>query len=206
MSIDELYHKYHASRQDERLGMFVRVAEHGSIQKVLYPGCFVHITPSFVYPQVTYVDTEQRARKFFASEAALDLVQKRKQYASTPLWQFHHQDYRKPRSEADESFDLLVSQYAGFISEHCKRYLRVGGWLLANNSHGDAGLAHLDKDFVCVAAVKRRGERFTLTTEQLETYFVPKKKIAITRRYLQQLGRGLGYKKSAFAYLFQRVQ
>ena len=36
--------------------------------------------------------------------------------------------------------DVLLSQYAGFISEPCKGYLRAGGVLVANNSHGDARL------------------------------------------------------------------
>jgi spermidine synthase len=34
----------------------------------------------------------------------------------------------------DAGVDLLVSLYAGPVWEHCRRYLRPGGWLLANTS------------------------------------------------------------------------
>lgn len=44
-------------------------------------------------------------------------------------------------------FDLLISQYAGFISDTCINYLKVNGYLLVNNSHADAGLAAIDKDY-----------------------------------------------------------
>ena len=50
-------------------------------------------------------------------------------------------------AEAEKSFDLLISQYAGFVSQHCKKYLKIGGILLVNNSHGDASMAKLDDDY-----------------------------------------------------------
>ena len=53
----------------------------------------------------------------------------------------------------DGSVELVISQYAGFVSENCKRYLPRGGYLIANNSHGDAGLASCDREFKFVAVV-----------------------------------------------------
>lgn len=41
-------------------------------------------------------------------------------------------------------FDLLVSLYAGFISEACDHLPTVGCLLLANSSHGDAALVALE--------------------------------------------------------------
>ena len=200
-----LYEKYHSSRADERLGMFSALGQHFPIRRVLYPGSFVHATPSFVFPDVTYVDMESRARLFFTSPAARKLVSERKIYTQEAQIQFHHQDYAKPLPEEDASFDLLISQYAGFVSQRCKRYLKIGGWLAANNSHGDASMAHWDDDYAFVAALYRRAERFRFEAEGLDRFFVPKKEINVTREYLEKTQRGIGYQHSAFAYIFVRT-
>lgn len=200
-----LYSKYHLDRADERQAMFEAIAEHFNIEHVLYPGCFVHVTPSFVFPKVTYVDTERRAEQFFAAPELQKLLSERKLYAQDAQVLFHYQDYTKQLPEHDESFDLLISQYAGFISQHCKQYLKIGGWLLANNSHGDASMAYLDDDYKLVGGVNRQGEKFNFSTSRLEDYFIPKKDVLITKEYLEKIQRGIGYKKSAFAYVFRRT-
>lgn len=200
-----LYDKYHLDRADERFGMFESMATHFSIERVLYPGSFVHVTPSFIFPNVTYVDMERRAKQFFAASELSKLIAKRKVYTDESQIQFHHQNYTKPLPEQDETFGLLVSQYAGFVSQNCKRYLRIGGWLLANNSHGDAGMANLDADYELVGVVNRRGSKFNFSAKNLEKYFIPKKDISITKEYLEKIQRGIGFQKSAFAYVFKRI-
>ena len=37
-------------------------------ERALYPGSYVDLAPSFVWPSVTYVDTDRRAAQFFADE------------------------------------------------------------------------------------------------------------------------------------------
>ena len=200
-----LYHKYHLDRADERFGMFESLAKHFSIERVLYPGSFVHVTPSFIFPKVTYVDLEHRAKQFFAAPELQKLISERKAYPQEAQIQFHYQDYTKCLPECDESFELLISQYAGFVSQYCQRYLKIGGWLLANNSHGDAGMAYLDDDYELVGVVSRRSDKFSFSVNKLEEYFVPKKDVPITKEYLEKIQRGIGYQKSAFAYVFKRV-
>ena len=41
--------------------------------------------------------------------------------------------------------------------EHARRYVRQGGWLLANTSHGDASLAALDLSLRLTAVVHHPG-------------------------------------------------
>ena len=200
-----LYHKYHLDRADERFGMFESLAKHFSIERVLYPGSFVHVTPSFIFPKVTYVDMEQRAKQFFATPELQQLISERKIYSQEAQVQFHHQDNVKHLPECDESFELLISQYAGFVSQYCRRYLKIGGWLLANNSHGDASMAYLDDDYELVGVVNRRSDKFSFHVNKLEGYFVPKKDVPITKEYLEKIQRGIGYQKSAFAYVFIRT-
>ena len=204
-----LYVKYHTSRDDERRGLFaIAQAEFGTVRG-LYPGCFVHVTSSFFIEQMAYVDSDVRAAKFFNSGEARALAEREKVYETKAEIIFYRQDYSAPLPLAEETFDLLVSQYAGPVSEHCKRYLRPGGILIANNSHGDAGLADNDPDFELVAVINRRGQRFTLSTRDLTAYFLPKTQTlpadqAEARAYLLRLGRGVGYTKRAADYVFRK--
>ena len=78
--------------------------------------------------------------------------------------------------------------------------------LLANNSHGDASMAWLDQDLALVAAINRRGERFSLVETNPDSYFVPKRDHPITREYLERTKRGVAYTRSAFGYVFRRVR
>jgi SAM-dependent methyltransferase len=158
---------------------------------------------------MVYVDSDANAARFFKAGKATALVAREKVYQDDAQVAFYAADYTDALPLVDGSFDLMISQYAGPISEHCKRYLRSGGILIANNSHGDAGLAHNDPDFELVAVIKRRGTHFTLSTRDLDTYFVPKTKAVpknrlAARAYLMDLGRGVGYTTSAADYVFRK--
>jgi len=200
-----LYKQYYVERDFDRLDLFEQLAMQHDIKRVLYPGSYVHITPSFVYPTAVYVDNDKKAKKFFADTTFLDFIAEHKQYAEDATVTFYGQSYTEDFGEEHESFDLLISQYAGFISLHCKAYLKIGGILLVNNSHGDASMASLDDQFELDAIVLRRNGKHRLQRNNLEDYLTPKTDQLITRQYLEEIQRGIGYKKSASMYIFKRV-
>jgi len=201
-----LYNRYFVDNHYERLELFQLLAEKYPIVRVLYPGSFVHVTPSFVFPMTVYVDNDKQAKKFFADPAVYDFIASRKLDDQPASVTFHAADYSADFGEADKSFDLLISQYAGFVSQHCKRYLKIGGLLLANNSHGDASLASLDSDFTLASVVTHRDGKFRLSENDLDSYFIPRSdKIAITKEYIGQIRRGVAYTKSPQAYIFRRM-
>ena len=202
--IPKLYQQYHVDRQDERLELFVIIRTKFLAGSFLYPGCFVHITPAFVFPNATFVDTDRRAKNFFDDPRTLAFVEAAKQYKQKPKMRFLAQDYLE-ELEIDRNYDLLVSQHAGFVSENCKKYLRKGGMLVANNSHGDASLASIDSDFRLVAAIQRRGEHFWISRTGLHEYFVPVKNVQVTRELLFNTKRGVRYKRTASNYVFEKV-
>lgn len=203
-SVLQVYEEYERTRGD-LAGMFSILADAFPIDRVLYPGSYVHLSPSFIFPSVAYVDTDRRAKAFFADHRGTTaLANARKRYDESPEITFHHADYTTDLDEPDEGFDLLISLYAGFVSEACKRYLRVGGWLVANNSHGDASMASIDPGYEFVAAIKHRSGRYRLVSRDLEAYFVPKRDVKVTAELLRSTGRGVGYTRSASAYVFQR--
>lgn len=202
----DLYQQYHVDRNDERLGLFQELLMRYAPRSALYPGSFVHVTPSFVIATVVYVDSDRRAARFFADPAVAELVAARKEYDDEPVIRFHAQSYEKPLEEREASFDLLISQYAGFVSRGCKRYLRVGGHLVANNSHADASMARLDPDYELVAVYKRHGERFAITEKDLDSYMVTKKQPPPSHADLERMQRGPGFVRQAAGYIFERIR
>lgn len=206
MNSNEIYKKYFLDNQFERRDLFQSLQEKYHIQSALYPGSFAHITPSFYIPHVVYVDSDKQAKKFFQDEAGVSkIIAQNKIYTQEPSFRFLPLDYYKPLDLTEQSFDLLISSYAGFVSQPGKKYLKIGGILLANNSHGDAGLAKIDQDYELIGVVNGRQEKYTISEKNLDEYFIPKKQITLTRDYLEQLGKGVGYTKTANFYIFQRI-
>jgi len=205
MGVPGLYKKEYIDKQFERRELFATIAEKYGIRSALYPGSFVHVTPSFTIPRVVYVDSFKGAKKFFDDgEAVRVFIEANKEYAEPASYRFIPMDYAKDLPLAGETFDLLISQWAGPISQTCKEYLKPGGILLANNSHADAGLAYLDPDYEFVAVVKANKGRFSISEKNLPEYFIPKKAQKISLESLIGSGKGIAYTKTASSYLFRK--
>lgn len=73
------------------------------------------------------------------------------------IWRnrFVKKDYRELVEEV-QKYDLLISQYAGFVSKYCKAYLKRDGILIVNDSHGDASMAYLDSEFSLISVVNQQ--------------------------------------------------
>ena len=189
----------------DRLGLFSAVANAIDATTVLYPGSYVDITPSFIWPSTTYVDVDRRANQLFSdSDGVLELLAERGVPGGSSV-QFIHADYTTDLDLVEESFDLLISLYAGFISEHCTEQLRIGGHLLVNPSHGDADMASLDTRYRLLGVVDDSSGDYEVDTSELDAYFVPKRNIEVTIDLLHETGRGVNHTASPFAYLFERV-
>lgn len=197
-------------KQDQHRGdrhrLFTSVAAALDAKHVLYPGSYVDIAPSFVWPSVTYVDIDRRASQFFADEPGVQelLIEHGVEPAAHTV-RFIAANYADQLDLDDGEFDLLVSLYAGFVSEACTRYLRVGGSLLVNTSHGDAAMASIDPHYRLSAVVKSRSGDYRVDARDLDTYLVTKRDVDVTKETLHTTGRGIAYTKSPFAYLFERI-
>lgn len=205
MNAIQTYKNYYIDRDYEQVDLFRLLKNAYEITRVIYPGSYIHISPSFIFTNVAYIDSDKNAIKFFQSEELIAFVHERKEYAEDPQISFHGMDYKNQIKEFHRQFDLLISQYAGFISQVCKDYLRIGGYLLVNNSHGDAGLASLDEDYKLISTVHRTGGKYRLSQTSLEKYFIPKRNILVTKEWLYKTGKGVEYSKTAPLYIFQRI-
>jgi hypothetical protein len=188
----------------DRSGLFAAVADFCPVDRALYPGSYVDLSPSTAFRSVTYVDTDARAARFFADT---DLVRAQLAGRTRPgagqEVRFLPGDYTQPLAVPERSVDLVISLFAGLTWDHARRYLRPGGWLLANTSHGEASLAALNPSLRLVAAVHARGDQYRFVSDRLERYLVPKRPETADADRIRSSGRGITYTTTAFAYLFQ---
>lgn len=192
--------------QGDRQRLFTAVAEFVDAEKVLYPGSFVDLAPSFVWPAVTYVDIDRRAEQFFGDEVGVqELLVEHGVDSGRRSVRFLAANYTDRLSLGEGEFDLLISLYAGFISEACTHYLRLGGTLLVNSSHGDAAMASIDPRYRLLAVVKSGSGKYRVDSRGLDEFLVPKRSVEVTKEMLHASGRGIAYTKTPFAYLFERI-
>ena len=189
----------------DRHRLFTAVADAITATNVLYAGSFVDVAPSFVWPRVTYVDMDRRAKRFFDdADGVAELIAEHGADPAAHQAVFVAADYRDELPLDDESFDLLVSLYTGPALDHVTRYLAPGGVLLANSSHGDVALAALDDRYELIGAVESRSGAYRVVVDGLDRYLVPKRDVDVTADMIRDSGRGIAYTRSAFAYLFRR--
>lgn len=196
-------------KQDQHKGdrwrLFGAVFDVVPAKKVLYPGCYVDLAPSFLYSDVTYSDIDKRANAFFSDRDGVGKILSA--HGVNPVdrsIRFIHADYNL-LDLPDQSFDLLISLYAGFICEPCTRFLQIGGHLLVNPSHGDAAIASIDHQYELAGVVLSQSGDYHVLTSGLDQYLIPKKPIELSPEFIHDHRRGIGYTKSAFAYLFRRI-
>ncbi len=154
---------------------------------------------------VTYLDSDKRTPGFFGdTDGVIEIIAAHAGPAE-PEITFMHGDYTSPLDLPAEHFDLLVSLYAGFISEHCTGHLKIGGTLLVNPSHGDVAMASIDERYELRGAVISQSCNYRVETTDLDTYLIPKKAQEVTVDLLHGSRRGVSYTRSPFAYLFTKV-
>lgn len=202
MKIPGLYKKYHVDKQNTSIGLFRELNTKFNIESVFYPGSHVHISPSLIFANVCYADSFRNTHKFFEDKETIEFIKKNKEYLEDPVIRFYQQDYNKSFKELSQEFDLVISQYAGFVGQAAKPYLKKGGLLVCNNSHGDASMANLDPDFELVAIYRRRTDnKFSISDKKLKEFLIPKNGFQPSKDQLIKSMRGIAYTKSPSGYI-----
>ena len=203
VKIPPLYKKYFIDKSDERVMLFKIINSAYSPQKGLYPGSFVHITPSFFIKDMTYIDSDKRVGSFFSDESLLDFIEENKEYSDKPIIKCFQEDYSNELPIEKNSFDIMFSFYAGFISQSCKKYLNDNGILICNNSHGDASIAFTDSDYSLIGVIMRNGDKFRIVDNNPELYFRKKDGSPIDRDKVLKRMTGENFTKNGYAYIFR---
>ncbi|WP_143103183.1 hypothetical protein [Halolactibacillus miurensis] len=178
------------------------VAKKYSITSALYPGSHIDIAPSLVIPQVRYVDNFRGAIKFFTN---IDKIKKHidenSEYEEACDIAFIGQDYTGELNIAP--VDLIISQFAGFVGQATKKYLKTGGILLCNDSHGDATLAKFDQDFAFIGVV---GTHHRIINTKLNDYFVLPRNKEVDLTKVKEKMKGPTYALTAENYIFRKIR
>ncbi len=151
--------------------VFRTVRDELHARRVLYPGSYLHITPSLYFPYVCYVDSLAGFADALADPDLRGYVTDHRDYPEAPEICWYQQDYRTLTSEPEGSFDLLISLNAGLISQACKRFLATDGLLLVNDEHYDARRAFVDPDYLLCAVFSGENLRLETSECELAAYF-----------------------------------
>lgn len=195
----EIYEKY-IKQIGDRFKMYKNIIQEYDIKSILYPGSHVDITPSIIVPKVVYIDNFKGTQKFFENtENLYNYLVNKKIYSEKPEFEFIFDDYYSQLKI--EPVDMLISQFAGFVGQATKKYLKKGGILLANDSHGDATIAYMDDDFEFIGVVLEDDE---ISHLDLSKYFKHKRKLNIDIDKVYKTMKGPNYHIQAKSYIFKR--
>ena len=167
----ERYKRFYIDMNFERAELFEALKKEYGCNTVLYPGCSIHITPSFYFQHVVYVDISEEAKKFFDDiHGILDYINSNKTYKQSAYVQFIHGDYTKPIPIREGNYDLLIALYAGEITHFCKKYVKPGGIILTNNHQNDAEEFLKDSSINLDSLIYRRGKKYVIEKDINEDF------------------------------------
>lgn len=176
------YLSYYEGTNDWHLQAFRLINNKFSPKHVLYPGCWIHLTPSLVFSQVVYVDLFSKMEKAFNDSDLLKYIEKHSEYQGKPKIKFHQSDYRGKFDEDEASFDLLISLSSGFISQACDSYLKKNGLFFVDNEHYDASMAYVDPKFELIRVFKTIGE-YIESKQSINSFFITPKGIPLHSKW-----------------------
>ena len=93
----------------DRLRLFRAANRAIDATTALYPGSYVDIAASFVFPSVTYVDSDERAARFFSDSAGVEeIIAQHAPLGEERSWEFIRADYTTdlglPDAQCPENF------------------------------------------------------------------------------------------------------
>jgi len=206
----EKYLSNYRGIDDPHLKAFRVIRKKFNVEGVLYPGSWIHLTGSLVFPYVVYVDFFAKMESMFNDPELLEYIETYSETANKPTIKFHRADYREGMEERKESFDLLISLSSGFVSKYCKPYLRKGGLLFVNNEHYDASMAYVDSDYMLIG-VFTSASKLVEDKQRIHEYFLTKNNQPISLEMVNENSKKSPSKakyklsKKASFYLFQKA-
>ena len=181
----------------ERRELFALLANRYAPQQVLYPGSSIHITPSFAFRHVVYIDKSPLAARFFSYPEQVDaLIEQQKSYRGKSYWQFLAADFQTSLPLPCQGYDLLISLFSGPQIRACEKYLKAGGLILSCSLFSDQETLQSQPQYQLLAWIQYRQQRYQFQTT------APPAKNRSSR--LQKHAGGFRYQDQEIYYLYQK--
>jgi len=179
------YLSHYRGTDDPHLSSFKLIKKKYSVERVLYPGSWIHLTPSLIFPYVVYVDSLSKIDSMLSDPELLEYIGNNSEIFGESIIKVHQIDYREGVNKEKESFDLLISLSSGFVSQYCGSYLKKGGLLFVNNEHYDAIKAFVDENFKPIGVFSSKG-KLIQKENWIEEYFLTKNDESITSEMVSE--------------------
>jgi hypothetical protein len=107
------YTKYYKSINFERSGLFDCIKKNFKSNNVVYIGSSIHITPSFYFQNVTYIDNSGLSRSFFHTPGNVAAyISSFKKYKSNPHVTYNNVDYQNYKLNSQCNYDIALCIYS----------------------------------------------------------------------------------------------
>ncbi len=197
--VKEKYNQFYKSIEFERKGLFELIKKEFNSKSVLYPGCSIHVTPSFYFNHVVYVDKSQLSKDFFEnSKQVLQLIDGNKVYTESSFWQFQSNDFRNIKNLRDNSVDLLLSVFSGEMIKYCERYVKPKGLILTTSLFSDNESIKNRSDYKLIGLIRCSNEKYKID------YSLQIKKIKESK--LRRKSSGFKYIDNEEYYIYQKIK
>ena len=207
-----IYLKIYKGLDDFHMPVLKAVRKFTSAERVLYPGSGRHVNVSLFFPNVVYVDSDRKTTNVFTDPEVINWINANKIYKLETKMQSLCVNF-STEFEKPNSFDLVISSNAGFVSDTCKKYCKIGGHFLASDCHLDARKLNLDKNFTLVGVFNDTKQVMETSEEAKRGHFVVKKTgEMLTSDQIEEMTRNrrrvraCALIKSAMFYLFKRIR
>ncbi|MGI6422632.1 MAG: class I SAM-dependent methyltransferase [Syntrophomonadaceae bacterium] len=200
------YNRFYSALNFERAGLFKLIKDEYGCNTVLYPGCSIHITPSFYFQHVVYVDISEAAKDFFQeNKNLLSIVNSNKKYKQSAYIRFIHSDYTKQLPLRENNYDLLLSIHAGGVTGSCNKYIKKGGIIVSNNHQNDAQQALKESSVRLEALIRRKGKKYHIDNVAGEKMLKALQGPKMSLKSMTNSSSGMEYVDNEYYFVFRKT-
>lgn len=165
--VERLYCKFYESIGFERIGLFECLKNEFGDRTVIYLGSSIHISPSFVFSSVTYVDNSEMARRFFSDEEAIvNFVERKKIYRRKPRIKYVNADYTN--CEVDSRFSIVLAIFSPGTLAAAKQFLGDDSLLVYLPLPSEKQTTKDDKAYKVVGTIRMKKGKYRYSREVQE--------------------------------------
>ena len=162
----------------ERTGLFEFIRNNYNCQTVIYPGCLFHVTVSFVFNHVLYIDKSEESKQFFENEkSVIRLISNNKRYKGKSYYKF----------------------ISGEVVSYCEKYLKRGGIVLTNSLFSDYEIISQKSNFIKINEIGCKNRKYQILNKAGER----RKR---TKSKLKRMNNKLKYIDNEIYYIYKKEE